>query len=184
LFPIPIRLALPDASWSGGQWKTGSLGCRIGAYGIGQKPFYGWIGVGHGSDPQHRLGSITMVTSYGQTPSVAAVVALMLKAGHGDSYEQPVPTRLAGLAGRKLDGRVEAAHHQFFAFTKPGEAAGSNADGVDMGQGERFRILVLDAHGKTVVVYIQSGSLPPSNFLAFLTKANHVLRSVSFPKGA
>jgi hypothetical protein len=183
LFPIPIRLALPDGSWSGGQWKTGSTGCRIGQYGIGQNPFYGWVAVGHGSDPEHRSGSIVIVTSYGTTPSVASVVALMLKTGRGVSYQQPEQTKVAGLAGRRLDGHVEAARHQFFAFTKPGEAAGSNHDGVDMAQGVRFRILVLDGHGKTIVVYITSGSLPASDFLAFLTKANTVLRSLSFPKG-
>jgi len=120
------------------------------------------------------------MTSYGRTPSVAAVAALILSRRRGVTYELPAATKLAGLVGRELDGRVDGARHTFYAFTKPGAAAGAHADGVDMAQGALFRVLVLDAHGKTVVVYIGSGSLPASEFPAFLTSATPVLAALRF----
>ena len=183
-FPIPIQLSVPDAGWSGGQWKTGSTGCySLQHGGLGQAPYYGWVSLGHGAVAGHQRGSIVIMTSYGHTASVAAVVGL-LKSQPGATVEQPVPTTVAGLAARQLDGKVDAAHHQLFAFTKPGSAAGAHVDGIDLGRGALFRVLALATHGRTVVVYIVSGSLAASQFPSFLNEANRLLHSLRFPKGA
>jgi len=183
LFPTPLALTLPGGGWWGGQWKTGSTGCRIGEYGIGRKPFYGWVALRRGADPEQHRGSILIMTSYAVTPSVAGVISLLLSNDRGVSYRPPVPVKAAGLSGRALEGGVDALHHQFFAFTKPGAAAGAHADGVDLPRGALFRILVLDAHGKTVVVYLSSGSLPAARFPTFLTSADRVLAAARFPRG-
>ena len=44
--------------------------------------------------------------------------------------------------------------------------------------------MALNVRGKTVIVYIASLALPANQFPAFLTKANRILRTLAFPKGA
>jgi hypothetical protein len=50
-----------------------------------------------------------------------------------------------------------------------------------LGQGEVFRVIVLNVRGKTVVVFVESGGLPAEQFPAFLTKADRILETVRFP---
>jgi hypothetical protein len=186
-FPRALRLTPPDGTWSGGQRKSGSTNCDT-TYGLGHGPFYGWVAVGQGPSAGPPRGSIVIMTSYSQNPSVPAAVNL-LRAGEAGStgeitYEPISRAKVAGVWSTQFDGKVVGSSHWFFAFSSPHAAKGSHSDGVQLTQGTVFRVVVLGVRGKTVVVYITNGSLPPKQFPAFLTKANRMLRTLAFPKGA
>jgi hypothetical protein len=55
-------------------------------------------------------------------------------------------------------------------------------DNYGMGQGEVFRIVVLDVRGKTIVVYLENAKLPADEFPDFLTRADTLLKTLRFPK--
>jgi hypothetical protein len=184
-FPIPLRVTIPDRSWSGGQWKTGSNTCgpSEGKF-IGYAPFYGWVELNQGPATQFPRGSIVIMSSYSWTPSVQSAVQLLRADGTEVTYEATTAVKVAGFSGSQVDGTVVGKAHQFFPFTSPHRAKGDHPDGIEMEHGWVFRIIVLKVRGKTVVVYIANVGLPASQFLAFLTRANRVLRTLSFPKGA
>jgi hypothetical protein len=186
-FPIALRLTPPDASWSGGQWKTGSSGCDVseGRF-IGYPPFYGWVSFGQGSGASPPRGSVVISTSYGQTPSAATAVN-RLRNGlprNEATYQATTRTRLAGFYGYQFDGQVVGERHIFLPFTKPGGAAGGGPDAIEFEHGWVFRIIALNVRGKTVVVYIANVALPANQFPAFLIKTNRILSTLAFPKGA
>jgi hypothetical protein len=53
-------------------------------------------------------------------------------------------------------------------------------DNYGMGQGKVFRIIALNVHGKTVVVYLENAELPADQFEAFLTRAGTLLKTLKF----
>jgi hypothetical protein len=182
-FAIPLRLTIPDRSWSGGQWKTGSNTCgpSEGKF-IGYAPFYGWIELNQGPPNLFPQGSIVIMTSYSNTPSVQSAVQL-LRAGGGNevTYKDTTPVRIAGFSGSQFDGQVVGKAHQFFPFTSPHRAKGDHPDGIENEHGWVFRIIVLNVRGKTVVVYIANVGLPANQFPAFLLKARRILNTLRFP---
>ena len=186
-FPIALRLTPPDGSWSGGQWKTASAGCAASGGGFaGYPPYYGWVAFGHGAGASPPRGSIVISTSYGQTPSAATAVT-RLRNGlprNEVTYKPLTRVRLAGFYGYQFDGQIVGERHIFLPFTKPGGAAGGGPDAIELEAGWVFRIIVLNVRGKTVVIYIANVALPPNQFPTFLTKANRILRTLAFPKGA
>jgi hypothetical protein len=186
-FPIALRLTPPDGSWSGGQWKTASAGCQAaeGRF-AGYPPYYGWVAFGQGSGVRPPRGSVVISTSYGKTPSAATAVHRLRTGLPRDeaTYQPTTRTRLAGFYGYQFDGKIVGERHIFLPFTKPGGAVGGGPDAIEFEAGWVFRIIVLDVRGKTVVVYIANVALPANQFSAFLTKANRILRTLAFPKGA
>jgi hypothetical protein len=186
-FPIALRLTPPDGSWSGGQWKTASAGCAASGGGFGgYPPYYGWVAVGHGAGASPPRGSIVISTSYGQTPSAATAVT-RLRNGlprNEVTYKPLTRVRLADFYGYQFDGQIVGEHHIFLPFTKPGGAAGGGPDAIELEAGWVFRIIVLNVRGKTLVIYIANVALAANQFPAFLTKANRILRTLAFPKGA
>ena len=186
-FPIPLRLTPPDRSWSGGQWKTASAGCDASEGGFaGYPPYYGWVAFGHGAGAHPPRGSVVISTSYGPTPTAATAVNRLRNGlpNNEATYQPTTRTRLAGFYGYQFDGQVVGERHFFLPFTKPGGAVGGGPDAIEMERGWVFRIIVLNVRGKTVVAYIANVALPANQFPAFLTKANRILTTLVFPKGA
>ncbi|MBA2444884.1 MAG: hypothetical protein H0V49_06085 [Nocardioidaceae bacterium] len=172
-FPLSIRVTIPDGSWGGAQWKYDSSYQRKKNT---EAPFYGWV-----TFEQHDIqGIITMMTPYGPTPSVAAVVAGLRTRGRGATYGASSPVKLGGYSGVQFDGKVVGKEHVFIPFSPKSTVAKWWPDNYGMGQGEVFRIIALTVHGKTVVVYIENGKLPADQFPAFLSRADKLLNTLKF----
>jgi hypothetical protein len=78
-FPLPIRVTSPDGSWGGAQWKSDSSYQHTKST---VAPFYGWVTFEQ-HDTRAAQGAITIMTPYGSTPTVAAMVAGLRTRGHG-----------------------------------------------------------------------------------------------------
>jgi hypothetical protein len=174
LFPIPLRIT-PRGAWWGDQYRTTVRG----------SPAFGWAQFAR---PGVR-GSISVVTSFGATPSVAATIARLQAGGShapetnqgGIEFGAPSPVTIAGYSGQQFDGDVWGIYgHRFVAFT-PKTRGASPPDAWGMDEGETFRVVVLDVKGKTVVIYLESAELPAKQFPAFLASARPLLDSLRFP---
>ena len=93
---------------------------------------YGWIQL------EHKLGTISMITAYRHTPSVAAVASGLRARGRGATYDATTSTVLAGFTGVQFDGRVVGTNHLFVPFTPPSSAARFLPDGYQLSQGRVF----------------------------------------------
>jgi hypothetical protein len=171
LFPTPLRVTVP-VGWRGGQGQSREFKARTSTF--------GWIDVSQGTSARAQ-GAITIVTSTRRTPSVAAVVAGLRSRGHGATYGSVTRVAVAGYAGSQFDGSVGGTGHVFVPFSPRLHVAAFYADAFAFDPGEMFRIEVIDIHGKTVVVFIESASLPATRFPAFLASAERILGSLRFP---
>ena len=181
-FPLALRLTAPDRGWSGTQWKSGRDYFRG-----GPPPNYGWVHVGKVATPTSvPRGLITIMAAYARTPSVATTVNVLRTRGHGATYTDSIPVTVAGFQGIQFDGQIVGAKnfdhigHFFIPFSPRSQAAKYYPDEYGV-YGDVFRVIVLDVHGKTVVVYIENVALPAEQFPTFLTKANRILDSLRFP---
>jgi len=169
-FPLALRITSPDGTWAGAQWQTSSHG----------QPAFGWAAVGRLPADNPR-GLITIETAFSATPSVAAVLARLRSAGGRVAYGRTTHVTVAGFPGRQIDGHVIGRFgHVFVPFTSRSGGA-SPPDSYKLDQGERFRIVVLDVRGKSVVLFLESFKLPAKRFPAFLTAADQILESLEFP---
>lgn len=181
-FPLAIRLTPPEPGWSGAQWRSGDH-----YFDGGGPPHYGWVHLGRGSPTGIPRGLISIMAAYAPTPSVASTVSVLRTRGNGASYEPSTPITLAGYRGIQFDGQIVGAKnrdhigHFFVPFSPRSHAAGYFPDEYPV-YGDVFRVIVLDVHGKTVVVYIENVALPPDQFPTFLTKADRILKTVRFPR--
>jgi hypothetical protein len=181
-FPLAVRLTPPDRSWLGAQWKSGTDYFRGGG-----PPNFGWVHLGQGVSSTTTVpqGLITIMTAYARTPSVAATVNVLRTRGHGATYEDTSPVKLGGFTGVQFDGQIVGPKnrdhngHYFIPFSPPSHAAKYYPDEYPV-YGDVFRVIVLNVHGKTVVVYIENVALPADQFPAFLTKADRILQSLRF----
>ncbi len=174
LFPLPLQVSVPTG-WRGGQGRS--------RQGRGRKKFrgtYGWIVLCQGSSTRTR-GAITVVTAYGRTPSLAAVVRSLRTRGRGATYEATTPVKVAGYSGSQFDGRVDGRSHVFVPFSPRLRQAVFYPDAFEFDKGEVFRIIALNVRGKTVVIFIENAALPPDQFPSFVTAANQILASLRFP---
>lgn len=175
-FPLPIHATAPDGSWGGAQWKSDSSFQHKKST---VAPFYGWVTFEQ-HDTQAAQGAITIMTPYGSTPTVAAMVAGLRTRGRGATYEATSPVKLGGYSGVQFDGKVFGKEHVFIPFSPKSTVAKWYPDNYGMGQGEVFRIIALNVRGKTVVVYIENAQLPADQFPAFLTRAATLLKTLKF----
>jgi hypothetical protein len=175
-FPLPIRVTSPDGTWGGAQWKADSSFQHAKTT---VAPFYGWVTFEQ-HDTHAAQGAITIMTPYGPTPTVAALVTGLRTRGHGATYEATSPVKLGGYSGIQFDGKVVGKEHVFIPFSPKSTVAKWYPDNYGMGQGEVFRIIALNVHGKTVVVYIENAELPADQFQAFLTRAATLLKTLRF----
>jgi hypothetical protein len=192
-FPIPVRVTLPDGSWTGAQWKANlfnpytielrHLTCSTNP-GVCRPPYFGWVAIGKGGagtvGPPRAL--ILVLAGFSRTPSVAATVTNLRTRGHGATYEPTVPVKVAGAYGLQFDGRLVGPKHVFVPFSPRTHNATGYADGIEVtGAGHAFRLIVLDLRGKTVVVFIGSLVLSAEQFTAFLPEAEAVVKTLRFP---
>jgi hypothetical protein len=175
-FPLPIRVTSPDGSWGGAQWKSDSSFQHKKST---VAPFYGWVTFEQ-HDTHAAQGAITIMTPYGSTPTVAAMVAGLRTRGRGATYEATSPVKLGGYTGVQFDGKVVGKEHVFIPFSPKTTVAKWYPDNYGMGQGTVFRIIALNVRGKTVVVYIENARLPADQFSAFLTRATTLLQTLKF----
>ena len=175
-FPLPIRVTSPDGSWGGAQWKSDSSYQHTKST---VPPFYGWVTFEQ-HDTHAAQGAITIMTPYGSTPTVAAMVAGLRTRGHGATYEATSPVKLGGYAGIQFDGTVVGKEHVFIPFSPKSTVAKWYPDNYGMGKGAVFKIIALSVRGKTVVVYIENAQLPADQFSAFLTRAATLLKTLKF----
>jgi hypothetical protein len=186
-FPIALRVTTPNGSWSGTQWKTGRLGCCGTINGVGNyggQPFFGWAAFGQGgTNPQIApQGFFVIETAYARTSSVAATVTGLRTRGTGATYEPSTQVKLAGYSGIQFDGKVVGTKHLFVPFGAPTHNAHYFPDSIAVeDQGQVFRFIVLNAHGKTVVVFLVNAGLAADKFPTFLAKADQILNSLHFP---
>jgi len=173
-FPIGLRVTPADATWAGAQWKSARNKLP---------PFYGWAAVGHGgTNPKiGPRGIVFIMTSYDRTPSVAATVASLRTRGAGATYQATSPITLGGISGVQFDGQVVGKRHVFVPFSPSTNSARYFPDAFEADHGSVLRIIVLNAHGKTVVVYIDNYALPADQFPTFLTQTDQILKSLQFP---
>ena len=175
-FPLPIRVTSPDGSWGGAQWKSDSSFQHKKST---VAPFYGWVTFEQ-HDTHAAQGAITIMTPYGSTPTLGVVVAGLRTRGHGAAYEATSPVKLGGYSGIQFDGKVVGNEHVFIPFSPKSTVAKWYPDNYGMGQGKVFRIIALNVHGKTVVVYLENAELPADQFEAFLTRAATLLKTLKF----
>lgn len=173
-FPLALRVTPPDASWAGAQWKSAALNKVA--------PFYGWAAVGQGGTNPNigPRGLILLMTAYARTASLAATVARLRTRGAGATYQATSPVKLAGFPAVQFDGQVVGKRHVFVPFSPPTNTAKYFPDAIEAERGEVFRIIVVDVRGKTVVVFIDNITLPAAQFPAFLTKADAILKTLTF----
>jgi hypothetical protein len=164
VFPLPLHVTPPDGSWGGTQWKTSSHGKpAFGAAIFVQPPL---------ANPR---GDVVIETAFGQTRSVAATIARLRTGGSGTTYQKPAPVRLAGHSGLAFDGHVWGKWgHVFVPFSAKTHGA-SPPDALYLKKGEVFRLVAIDAHGKTVVLLFENWKLPAEQFPAFRTSADRLL---------
>jgi hypothetical protein len=171
LFPLALRVTAPDGSWSGAQGKTVSQ----------KRGSFGWVEFLK-SPSAKPPGAISMISSYAPTASVAATVAQLRSAGSGASYQGTTHVQLAGLSGLQFDGQVTGRTHTFVPFSPVTHAATYHPDAYRFYRGEVFRIIVLNARGKTVVLLLENAALPADQFPTFLKSANQILGTLRFAK--
>lgn len=197
-FPIPLRVRPPDALWSGVQLQSHTF------------RFVQFLHLKSGNVPLHGRGLLTLETSSGRTPSVAATVQRLhatpaLKSGTVRA------TRVAGFTGKEFDATVVGSdldpsatcpgggkcppavslapfltnHHCGFC----GDAKFQPRETQDVKvalRGQLFRFIVIAVRGKTVVIYLESSGGSPKypearNFPTFLPYAQQMLTALRFP---
>ena len=123
-----------------------------------------------------------METAFGRTPSVGTILARLRSARQEATYGRTRRISLAGFVGWQMDGRVaRGSKHVIVPFSGRG-TRGTPPDAHVLGGGERFRVVVLDVRGRSVVLVLQSVKLPPKDYRAFLARAGRVLaESLEFP---
>jgi hypothetical protein len=191
-FPIAFRVT-PVGNWSGTQWKANNyppdfllrrhIQCPSPAPGC-QPPYYGWVGIGKGgiSPTTAPKGLIVVESGFSPTPSVAATVDNLRTRGHGATYGDSSPVKVAGFSGVQFDGQVTGSQHVFIPFSPRTTKAKGFADAIEVEEpGQLFRFIVLNVRGKTVVVYLVNLGLPADQFPTFLTQADQILKSFQFP---
>jgi hypothetical protein len=193
-FPIALRLRPPDDHWRGVQYTSGA---------------FRFVQLSHlrtGTTPLHGVGYLTIEAGTGSTPS-AATVLRNLRATPHIAEGQTKPIRIAGFAGKAFDATIVGTDSppicktircakgvSFAPFTTNRHCGfcnhtmhGQTQDVKFAGTGQRFRIIVIDVRGKTVVIYLESvfadqPTFPPAKiFPTFLPYAQQMLANLAFP---
>ena len=192
LFPLAITVHPTDGLWRGSQWveKNGLVeGTQRtgGTYGYVQLHHtYGHDS--HGKISSWGLGLLTIETGVAHTPSVQTTMQ-HLRARLGDVSTSGVKTiRVAGFSGLSFDGRLKdgvGAFHRFVPFSSSdGSKPSTDSYKIEAnyGKGGAFRVIVVDVHGRTVVMYLDSFTAPAAKFPVFLRAADSILSTMAFAK--
>jgi hypothetical protein len=192
-----VKIRPPDALWEGVQLESGN---------------YRFIQLHHlhvpGTSPLTGGGYITLESAKVATPSVAKTLANLRATPHV-SFGPTRTTRVGGLRGSRFDATITGSD---LSGTCPGGQACPSVvsfapfltnnhcgfcgdskfqprETLDIKaaiKGQLFRIIVLSAHGKTVVIYVESNfpgqqKFPPTKiYPTFVPYAEKMLAAVSF----
>jgi hypothetical protein len=195
-FPVALRIHTPGPQWGGVQLESGK---------------YRFIQLGHlhvlNTPPLTGVGYITLESAKVATPSAAKTLG-KLRATPNMKIGATRGITVAGLRGKVFDATVTGSdlsgtcpgggqcpkvvsfapflknHHCGFC----GDAKYQRRETHDVKaavKGQLFRVIVLRAHGRTVVIYLEStytGSKkhpPATTFPTFLPYANKMLAHIS-----
>ena len=192
-FAVAVTIRSPDALWAGGQNESRS---------------YRFIQLGHlhraGAPPLYGVGYITLESAKVATPSAAKTLANLRATPHMSIGPTKAVT-VAGLRGKMFDATVNGSdlkgtcagggacpkvvsiapfrtnHHCGFCDPRR-----ETLDVKAALKGQLFRVIVVSAHRKVVVIYIESifadqKKHPPSKlFPTFLPAAQKMLSAISF----
>jgi len=177
VFPMPIRVTVPDGTWAGSQWKYDSSYQHMRS---NKPPYYAWVTFeGHVTD--FAQGAITfLIPEVGRTPSVAAMISSLRSRGHGVTLQATSPVKLGGYSGLQFGGTVVGKEHAFVPYSPASHAAGWFPDAYFLEKGKAFRIMAVNVHGRTVFALLENANMPADQFPAFLTKANALLKTLRF----
>lgn len=196
-FAVSVKVRPPDTLWGGDQLESGN---------------YRFIQLNHlhvpDTSPLTGDGYITLESAKVATPSVANTLANLRATPHV-SFGPTKTTRVGRLRGSMFDATITGSdlsgtcpgghpcpavvsfapflpnHHCGFC----GDAKIDPHETLDVKaaiKGQLFRIIVLSAHGKTVVIYVESTfpeqkKFPPTKiYPTFLPYAEKMLAAVSF----
>jgi hypothetical protein len=186
-FAVAVKIHPPDGLWAGVQHESQSDR---------------WIQLSHlhtpNTAPLTGVGYITLESSKAAMPSAAQTLANLRATPHM-SMGATKAVSIAGLRGQMFDATITGVdagsdgitiapfgknlHCGFCTDTMHGETK----DTKYAKKGQLFKIIVLNAHGKVVVIYIESTfpdqkKFPPAKlFPTFLPYAQKMLMSISFP---
>jgi hypothetical protein len=188
-FPLAFTVRAPDALWGGVQLQ--SRGFR----------FVQFHHLRAGNTPLHGWGFVTLEASTGRTGSVSATVKKLSSTPN----LEPGPirtTRVAGFTGKTFDATItgidkpDGGQGIALAPFTTRHACGfcevtmhhETLDHKFAGKGQLFRISVLSARGKTVVIYLESSrsdsttrkNPPTKTFPTFLPYAKKLLSTLRF----
>ena len=172
-FPLKLTVRPPDALWLGGQTQARTFRFVIFQHKLVRNA-QGKVSVWGG-------GEMAVETAVGKTGSVAQTLE-NLRATPNVSSQKPVSTRVAGFAGQQFDATVTGAEpgEGGEAFVPFSGAARPGGDHLFVKKGEKVRIIVIAAHGKTVVIYEQgSEGNVAKTFPAFVSAATRFLKTMS-----
>jgi hypothetical protein len=166
LFAPRSTFTIPSADWNGAQWVE--RGADVVAL--------AW---------RKHNGGVLMISAPASTQS-AAVTVQRLRTERatgpdvGIDLQPNVPITIGGVRGTQFDGTVPGKYgHTFVPFSgKSSGASSSFGDHDRVPDGDAFRIVVLDAHGKVVFVEIDSDA--PSQDPVLLAEAMKIVRSLRF----
>ena len=192
LFPLAITVRPTDGLWRGSQWVEKN-GLVEGTQRTGGT--YGYVQLHHtyGRDPNGKisswgLGLLTIQTGVAPTRSVQATMQ-RLRVRLGDVRAGAVTNvRVAGFSGLSYDGRLKngaGSIHRFVPFSSSdGSKPSTDSYKIEAnyGKGGAFKIIVLDAHGKTVVIYLDSFTAPKAKFPVFLGFADKILSTMTLSR--
>ena len=192
LFPLAITVRPTDGLWRGSQWVEKN-GLVDGTQRTGGT--YGYVQLHHtyGRDPNGKisswgLGLLTIETAAAPTRSVQATMQ-RLRVRLGDVRAGAVTNvRVAGFSGLSYDGQLKngaGSIHRFVPFSSSdGSKPSTDSYKIEAnyGKGGPFKIIVLDVHGKTVVIYLDSFTNPAAKFPVFLGFADKLLSTMTLSR--
>jgi hypothetical protein len=188
-FPLSVTVRAPDALWGGVQLQSGKFRfIQFHHQKVGKVPLHGW-------------GFVTLETSTGPTPSVAATAQKL----HSTPLLEAGPLKaihVAGFSGKAFDATVSGVDPgnrgiSLTPFTTPLHCGfcedtlhGETLDNKFAGDGQLFRIMVIGVRGKSVVVYLESSFSdsttrkhpPTETFPTFLPFAQKLLATLSISR--
>ena len=147
--------------------------------------------------PLHGRGTITLEASTRATPSVAKTIE-RLHATPNMRVSAIKPVRVAGLRGLAFNASItgkdpNSTGISLTPFTTPHHCGYCevtlNHEGLDnrfLGKGQLLRIMAIDVHGKTVLVFLESDFPQPGypaekTFPTFIPYAEQLLATLQFP---
>jgi hypothetical protein len=193
LFPLGFEVRPTDGLWRGSQFveKNGVIegSERTGGTYAYVQLHHTYGHAANGKISSWGLGLLTIETGATPTRSVQATMQSLRTRLDDVDAGAVKKIRVAGYSGLSFDGRLkdgQEASHRFVPFSSSdGSTASTDSYKIEAnyGKGGAFRVIVIDVHGKTVVMYLDSFTAPAGKFPVFVGFADKILSTVTFARG-